>query len=149
MDLLEADEIQGSSYVFFLFRSVNYLMMFLGAVLAFTAVYVYFLLGTITSIEFGLICVGIFVMGLSYTASSLRDSLTGLTMYIMVTLLYLLGQLIVCLVMAASPEKAVDYILTSADPSTQASIREQVKSHIKVLQYIMGFMLLVTVPFTM
>ena len=141
----DEDEIKGSSFLFFIFRAVNIVMMILGILVIVASVYVYLLLQSFTNIDFGIICIGLFIIAISYFSFSLKDTLGGLTAYIVATLIYLFCQLIACTMIASAPENVVAYIISKANPKVQESLRPQVQSHVKTVQYLMVLMLLATV----
>eukprot|EP01022_Parablepharisma_sp_SALTPOND_P021056 TRINITY_DN4001_c0_g1_i1.p1 TRINITY_DN4001_c0_g1~~TRINITY_DN4001_c0_g1_i1.p1 ORF type:complete len:233 (-),score=5.00 TRINITY_DN4001_c0_g1_i1:101-697(-) len=149
MQELGEDEIQGSKFVFYILRLVNYLMMILGVLVIVASVYVYLLLESFTLLDVAIIAIGAFIIAISYFSFYLKDSLTGLTMYIFLALVYLFCQLIACMVIASSPESVVAYIVDRANPSIRDTVISQVQSHVRTLQYIMGLMLVVTVNYSM
>lgn len=145
MQQFDEDEIQGSKFVFNLLRIVNYVMMILGILVIVASVYVYLLLQSLSMMDFAIISIGIFIIAVGYFGLFLKDSLPGLSLYIVVALIYLFCQLIACMVIASSPESVINYIIDHSPSNERDKIIVQVQSHVKTLQYMMSLMLIVTV----
>ncbi len=141
----DEDEIQGSKFIFYLLRVVNVVMMVLGAIVVVASVYVYLLLECFTIIDVAMVGIGAFIFAIGYSSVYLRHSLVGISLYLFVTLAYLLCQLIACMVFASMPEKVVDYIVSKSSQSVKSTITAEVEGHVKTLQYLMGAMLVATV----
>lgn len=136
--------IQGSSSVFNLFRIANIIMMFLGALIGISSIYAYITLQTFNSIEVSLVLIGFYAICLGFAVYSLKDSLPGLTVYIVAALFFLLIILIITMIISSSNE-VFGFAKEKADPSVISTVDNQIRAQIKFFQWTFGLMLLFTV----